>query len=58
MRLLAAANMPAALVEVAYLTNPGQEARLATDDFKNTVAQAVLSAIVRFRAWSEESQAQ
>ena len=58
MRLLAAANMPAALVEVAYLTNPGQEARLTTDDFKTTVAQAVFSAIVRFRAWSEESQAQ
>ena len=58
MRLLAAANMPAALVEVAYLTNPQQEARLATDDFKTTVAQAVFSAIVRFRTWSEESQAQ
>jgi N-acetylmuramoyl-L-alanine amidase len=56
MRLLAAANMPAALVEVAYLTNPGQEARLNTDDFKTTLAQAVFSAIVRFRAWSEESQ--
>jgi N-acetylmuramoyl-L-alanine amidase len=56
MRLLAAANMPAALVEVAYLTNPQQEARLNTDDFKTTVAQAVFSAIVRFRAWSEESQ--
>jgi N-acetylmuramoyl-L-alanine amidase len=55
MRLLAGANMPAALVEVAYLTNPQQEARLATDDFKTTVAQAVFSAIVRFRAWSEES---
>ncbi len=58
MRLLAAANMPAALVEVAYLTNPEQEARLNTDDFKTTVAQAVFSAIVRFRAWSEESQTQ
>ena len=57
-RLLAAANMPAALVEVAYLTNPQQEARLATDDFKTSVAQAVFSAIVRFRAWSEESQGQ
>lgn len=56
MRLLAAANMPAALVEVAYLTNPQQEARLNTDDFKTTVAQALFSAIVRFRAWSEESQ--
>ena len=56
MRLLAAANMPAALVEVAYLTNPQQEARLKTEDFKATVAQAVFSAIVRFRAWSEETQ--
>ena len=55
MRLLAAANMPAALVEVAYLTNPQQEARLNTDDFKTAVAQALFSAIVRFRAWSEES---
>jgi N-acetylmuramoyl-L-alanine amidase len=58
MRLLAAANMPAALVEVAYLTNPRQEARLNTDDFKTTIAQALFSAILRFRAWSEESQAQ
>jgi N-acetylmuramoyl-L-alanine amidase len=57
MRLLAAANMPAALVEVAYLTNPQQEARLNTDEFKTTVAQAVFSAIVRFRAWSEEMPA-
>jgi N-acetylmuramoyl-L-alanine amidase len=56
MRLLAAANMPAALIEVAYLTNPDQAARLGTDDFKTTVAQAVFSAIVRFRAWSEESK--
>jgi N-acetylmuramoyl-L-alanine amidase len=56
MRLLAAANMPAALIEVAYLTNPEQESRLGTEDFKTTLAQAVFSAIVRFRAWSEESQ--
>jgi N-acetylmuramoyl-L-alanine amidase len=56
MRLLAAANMPAALVEIAYLTNPQQEARLNNDDFKTAVAQALFSAIVRFRAWSEESQ--
>jgi N-acetylmuramoyl-L-alanine amidase len=55
-RLLAAANMPAALIEMAYLTNPGQEARLKTDDFKTSVAQAVFSAIVRFRAWSEEAR--
>ena len=34
LRLLSAANMPAALVEVAYLTNPQQENRLGTDEFK------------------------
>jgi len=56
MRLLASANMPAALIEMAYLTNPGQERRLDNDDFKTTMAQAVFSAIVRFRAWSEESR--
>jgi N-acetylmuramoyl-L-alanine amidase len=56
MRLLAAANMPAALVEMAYLSNPDQEARLKTDDFKSGMAQAVFSAIVRFRAWSEEAR--
>jgi N-acetylmuramoyl-L-alanine amidase len=56
MRLLAAANMPAALVEVAYLTNPRQEARLNSEEFKTSIAQAVFSAIVRFRSWSEESR--
>jgi N-acetylmuramoyl-L-alanine amidase len=56
LRLLSAANMPAALVEVAYLTNPQQEARLSTDEFKAAIAQAIFSGIVRFRAWSEESR--
>jgi len=55
-RLLAGANMPAVLVEVGYLTNADQEARLGTDEFKTTIAQAIFSAIVRFRAWSEESR--
>ena len=49
MRLLAAANMPAALVEVAYLTNPQQEARLNTDDFKT---DRRTSAVQRYRAVS------
>ena len=56
MRLLAAANMPAALVEIGYLTNPQQEGRLNNDDFKTAVAQAMFSALVRFRAWSEDTR--
>jgi N-acetylmuramoyl-L-alanine amidase len=54
MRLLAAANMPAAIVEMAYATNPAQERQLSSDEFKSSVAQAIFNAIVRFRAWSEE----
>jgi N-acetylmuramoyl-L-alanine amidase len=48
MRLLSAANMPAALVEMAYLTNSGQEKAAGTDAFKNNVAQAIVNAVARF----------
>ena len=54
LRLLEGLNMPAALVEVGYLTNPAQEKLLASNDFKNTVAQALVEAIVRFRRLLEE----
>jgi N-acetylmuramoyl-L-alanine amidase len=32
------------------LTNPAQEHQLASDEYQNAVAQAVLDAIVRYRA--------
>lgn len=50
LRVLASANMPAALVEMAFLTNAAQETQLRTDEFKNLVAQSVYDAIVRYRA--------
>jgi N-acetylmuramoyl-L-alanine amidase len=53
-RLLEGLNMPAALVEIAYLTNPGQEKLVATDDYKAMVAQALYDAVVRVRARLEE----
>jgi N-acetylmuramoyl-L-alanine amidase len=49
MRVLSGANMPAALVEIAYLTNPGQEQQAQSGDFQAVVAQALYDAIVRFR---------
>jgi N-acetylmuramoyl-L-alanine amidase len=55
MRLLSAANMPAVLVEMAYLTNGSQEKAAAGDEFKNAVAQALYNAIVRFRGYLEET---
>jgi N-acetylmuramoyl-L-alanine amidase len=54
MRVLTGANMPAALVEMAFLTNPEQAARAQTDEFTNAVAEALYEAIVRFRAYADE----
>jgi N-acetylmuramoyl-L-alanine amidase len=57
MRLLSAANMPAVLVEMAYLTNGAQEKAAAGEEFKNAVAQSLYNAIVRFRGYLEEASA-
>jgi N-acetylmuramoyl-L-alanine amidase len=50
LRVLEGADMPAALVEVAYLTNAEQEKLAGSDTFKDTVAQAIFDAIAAFRA--------
>ena len=55
MRLLSAANMPAVLVEMAYLTNGAQEKAAGGEEFKNAVALALYNAIVRFRGYLEET---
>ena len=49
LRVLEGADMPAALVEMAYLTNPDQEKLAGSEEFKNSIAQAIYDAIVRFR---------
>ena len=51
-RVLVGANMPAVLVELGFLTNAEQEQRLAADDQQNTLAQALLDGIMRYRAAS------
>jgi N-acetylmuramoyl-L-alanine amidase len=49
LRLLEAANMPAVLVEIGYLTNPEQARLLAGSEYQNTVAAGILESLVRFR---------
>jgi len=49
-RVLVAANMPAVLVEMAFISNPEQETQLTSDTFKNQVVQALLDAVMRYRA--------
>jgi N-acetylmuramoyl-L-alanine amidase len=48
LRVLVGANMPAVVVEMGYLTNPGQEDALASGAFQARLAQALANAIVQF----------
>ena len=48
-RLLVGVNMPAVLVEMAFLTNPQQEKDVATDTFQNAMVQALVNGVMRFR---------
>ena len=58
LRVLQPANMPAVLLEMGYLTNPDQEKQLAGADFQNTLVQALVDAVVKFRdAMDDERRA-
>jgi N-acetylmuramoyl-L-alanine amidase len=48
-RVLVGANMPAALVEIGYLSNAEQETQLTTPAYQEQVAQALLDALIKFR---------
>jgi N-acetylmuramoyl-L-alanine amidase len=51
-RVLVGANMPAALVELGFLTNTQQEQQLLADDHQGALVQALVEGILRFRAGS------
>jgi N-acetylmuramoyl-L-alanine amidase len=48
-RVLVGANMPAALVEMGYLTNADQETQLTSAEYQDHVVQAILEALIKFR---------
>ena len=52
-RVLVGANMPAALVEIGYLSNADQEAQLTTAAYQDQVAQSLLDALIKFREFLE-----
>jgi len=54
LRVLMGADMPAALVEMAYLTNPDEEKAAKTEAFQNSLAQGIYDAVLRFRSYLEE----
>jgi N-acetylmuramoyl-L-alanine amidase len=47
--VLAGADMPAALFETAFISNPDDEARLATADFRQKMADAIVNAVRAYR---------
>jgi len=56
LRVLVGANMPAALIEMGYLTNESDARKIADSDFQTAVAQAIYEAVVRFRPQIEGTQ--
>jgi N-acetylmuramoyl-L-alanine amidase len=54
-RVLVGANMPSALVEMGYVSNPEQEQQLTSADYQTRIAEALLDAIVKFRAQLERT---
>jgi N-acetylmuramoyl-L-alanine amidase len=50
MRVLAGLDMAAVLVELAYVSNPEQEAAVQADDFQTRAVQAILEAVTAYRA--------
>lgn len=52
-RVLVGANMPAVLVEMGFITNPTEEKRLNAPEYQSQIVNALVSAIVRFKAVTE-----
>jgi N-acetylmuramoyl-L-alanine amidase len=48
-KVLVGATMPAALVEVAFITNPTEEAKIKSDEFQKTVVDALTTAVERYK---------
>ncbi len=49
-KVLVGATMPAALVEVAFISNPDEEAKLKNEQFQNTVVDALTRAVQRYKS--------
>jgi len=48
-KVLVGATMPAALVEVAFITNPDEESKIKSDAFQKTVVDALTTAVERYK---------
>ena len=53
LRVLAGVDMPAASIEMAYLSNAEQEQLALSEGYQGSLAQAIYDAVVDFRAYLE-----
>ena len=56
LRVLTGVNMPAALVEMAYLTNGEQERLVQSEAYQSSLAQAMFNAVVGFRSYLDSQR--
>jgi len=47
--VLVGARMPSILFETSYISNPAEEARLGTDDYRRRLADAIVNAVRAYR---------
>ena len=48
--VLKAPDIPSVLVETAFISNPGEEVRLRSEDYQNQLADALMRGITRYFA--------
>jgi N-acetylmuramoyl-L-alanine amidase len=48
-KVLVGATMPAALVEVGFITNPEEESKLKSDSFQDVMVDALVNAVRRYK---------
>jgi N-acetylmuramoyl-L-alanine amidase len=48
-KVLVGATMPAALVEIGFISNPEEEAKLSTEAYQRSIAQALLQAVRKYK---------
>lgn len=48
-------NMPAIIVEMGFISNPGEEAKLDTKQFQQKVADAIVKAVIRYKKGEKAS---
>jgi N-acetylmuramoyl-L-alanine amidase len=55
-RVLVGANMPAALVEMGFISHPDEERLLTSSAHQSLIVQALFESVVRFRTWIENGR--